>query len=260
MSDRSWSAIADDGTTAAVGLLVHERLGEVLPPSGYGTIATNGRLTAAAAASFLEGARRASGAQRLLFRTVALPGADAVDWSFAPVTGLASIVEVASDRDHREGFRRLALRSVRKAEAAGADVRTTHDATAFLGLYAEASAAWSMTYSHELIRSLGRASHARFDEVWIDEVPVAALMTLCGASHWMCWLAAQNEQGRAAAASYLAYDAVLRDAASAVGVVSFGASAPGSQGLEFKRRLGAIEVPIHQWETSSVIGRLRSMG
>jgi Acetyltransferase (GNAT) domain len=259
MTDMSWAATAEDGTTAAVALVGSRGLAEALPPSGYGMIVATRSLTATAASSFLSAARRAAGAHRMVFRTVALPAGEEVDLSFAQVTGQASVVETIAGRDHREGFRRLAVRSLRKAEAAGATVRTTADAAAFLDLYAQASAQWTMKYPHALILRLGEAGVARFDEVWLEGAPVSALMTLRGGGHWMCWLAAQNEAGRAASASYLAYDTVLREAAAAVRFVSFGASAPGTQGLEFKRRLGATEVPIHQWQTSGVLGKLLQM-
>jgi hypothetical protein len=257
MTDLSWAATSDDGAIAAVALIGSRRFAEAVPPSGYGAIVSTKPLTATAAASFLSDARRARGVNRLGFRTVAIPAAEPVDWSFATIAGQASVVEVAPDRDHRANFRRLASRSLRKAEAAGATVSTTADASQFLRLYARASVGWNMTYPGALVRRLGEAGVARFDEVWIGDVAVSALMTLRGASHWMCWLAAQSDAGREVSASYLAYDRVLTDARAEVRYVSFGASAPGSQGLEFKRRLGAAEVPSHQWEEADFRGKLR---
>jgi Acetyltransferase (GNAT) domain len=256
MADLSWGATRRDGTAAAVALLGNSRVADAVPPSGYSTIVASKPLSAAAAESFLTEARRATHTHRLEFRTVALPSGEPVDWSFAQTSGQASVVEVAPDRDHRDSFRRLALRSVRKAQDAGATVRTTGDARHFLRLYADASAAWSMRYPDALVRRLGEVGVARFDEVWIDGDAVAALMTLRGAAHWMCWLAAQNESGRAVSASYLAYDVVLRDAPAEVRYVSFGASAPGTQGLEFKRRLGATEVPSYRWAAVDLVGNL----
>jgi hypothetical protein len=110
-----------------------------------------------------------------------------------------------------------------------------------------------MRYPAALVRELGRAGVARFDEVtWQGEV-VAAMLTLKARDHWMCWLAAQSDEGRSVAASYLAYDNVLRDAHDAVPLVNLGLSAPGTGGAEFKRRLGAVERPMYQWETSDWI-------
>jgi Acetyltransferase (GNAT) domain len=259
MADLSWCATNPDGVTAAVALVGDRRLADSVAPSAYGSLVSSGRLTAEAAASFLSGARRAAGADRLAFRTVPLPDDGAVDWSFAQTVGQASAIAVAPDDDPRAKFRRLAVRSVRRAEAAGAVVRTTANGEAFLGLYTEASAEWNMKYPAELVLRLGEVGVARFDEVWLDDKPVSALMTLRGSSHWMCWLASQNADGRAISASYLAYDAVLRDARTEVPFVNLGASAPGTSGLEFKRRLGAEEFPIHAWEAAGWVGRLRQM-
>jgi hypothetical protein len=254
MADLSWCATSPDGVTAAVALVGTRRIAEAVAPSAYGSIVSSRRLTAQTAASFLNGARRAAGSHRLVFRTVPLPGDDHVDWSFARTIGQASAIAVAPDEDPRAKFRRLALRSVRRAEAAGAGVRTTANGDAFLRLYGEASAGWSMKYPADLVLRLGQVGVARFDEVWLDDKPVSALMTLRGSTHWMCWLAAQNTDGRAISASYLAYDAVLRDARTEVPFVNLGASAAGTSGLEFKRRLGAQELPIHAWESASWVG------
>ena len=70
------------------------------------------------------------------------------------------------------------------------------------------------------------------------------MFTLVHGFHWMCWLAAQSEQGRSVAASYVAYDTVLEEASSVVEYVNLGASAPGSGGAQFKSRLGSVEVPM----------------
>jgi hypothetical protein len=182
-----------------------------------------------------------------------------VDLSFARTIGRASAIAVAPDVDPRAKFRRLAMRSVRRAEAAGAGVRTTANGENFLRLYTEASAEWNMKYPPELVLRLGELGVARFDEVWLEDQPVSALMTLRGGSHWMCWLAGQNADGRAISASYLAYDALLRDARAEVPFVNLGASAPGTSGLEFKRRLGADEFPIHGWESANWVGMLLDM-
>ena len=83
-------------------------------------------------------------------------------------------------------------------------------------------------------------------------------MTLTSGSHWMCWLAAQNEAGRTISASYLAYQAVFAEArAQGVSAVNLGASAPGSGGKEFKKRLGAVEVPIVAWRVSGAWPSIR---
>lgn len=101
-----------------------------------------------------------------------------------------------------------------------------------------------MQYPSELITATADAGIACCDVVYQGGVPVAGLFTLKGATHWMCWLAAQNAAGRDAAASYLAYDVLLERAwKENVPAVSFGSSAPGSGGEQFKHYLGAVEVP-----------------
>jgi hypothetical protein len=190
-----------------------------------------------------------------LLRGVELDG-DSMDWSFARRIATASVIPVDREGSPSSRYARLARRSVRRAQTAGCGVRTTRDGEAFLRLYRDASAEWDTTYPEALVLELGRAGVARFDEVLLGDRVLAALMTLEAADHWMCWLAAQSAEGRELAASYLAYDRLLTDAGEHVRQVNLGASAPGTGGEEFKRRLGAELRAIYEWSTASVIARI----
>jgi hypothetical protein len=248
MTDLSWGASAADGARAAVALVGSRVQALTVPIEGYGSICSSRPLTAAEATSFLTQARRSVGARRLSFTTVDF-GAAGADLSFARQILTASVVD--ADGTPASRYARLTRRSIRRAETAGCSVRTTDDGEAFLGLYERASAQWAMRYPAALILELGRGGVARFDEVLLGGRVVSALLTLRGKDHWMCWLAAQADEGREVAASYLAYDRVFSDASGEVRWVNLGASAPGTGGAEFKRRLGAVERPICHWSTAS---------
>jgi hypothetical protein len=178
-----------------------------------------------------------------------------MDWSFARAIGTASVIPVEAGSPPSSRYARLARRSVRRAQTAGCTVRTTRDGETFLRLYRDASATWDMRYPEALVLELGRAGVARFDEVLLGERVLAGLMTLEAADHWMCWLAAQSTEGRELSASYLAYDKLLTDASASVPCVNLGASAPGTGGEEFKRRLGAQVHTIYEWSTAGVLAR-----
>jgi CelD/BcsL family acetyltransferase involved in cellulose biosynthesis len=108
-----------------------------------------------------------------------------------------------------------------------------------------------MRYPESLIRRLLDIGAARVHAVSREGRVVASLLTLVTGSHWMCWLAGQTEEGRAIAASYLAYDALFAEACSSgVAAVNLGASVGG--GSEFKRHLGATDVTMCQWVHESV--------
>jgi hypothetical protein len=177
-----------------------------------------------------------------------------LDWP-NPVAGgrvfaTASVVPVGGVGAPTERYARLAKRSLRKARAAGALVAVAGSADAFWRLYVQASEDWNSRYPEQLIRYLVDTGIARIHEVSVDGRVVAALLTLVEGSHWMCWLAAQNAEGRIIAASYLAYDAVLAEASlSGVHMVNLGASAGG--GSEFKHHLGAIPMEMRMWNETS---------
>jgi hypothetical protein len=253
MTDMSWGGSGPGGVTAAVALVGSVPLADCVPIDGYGAIRSTRPLTAAEANAFLTTARRHARARRLWFRSVAL---DDRDWSFASVIGTASVVPVDGEAEPETRYSRLTRRSLGRARAAGCTVAVTHDPEPFLRLYAAASADWDKHYPEALIRALAAAEVARFDDVVRDGDVVASMLTVLGRDHWMCWLAAQSDAGREVAASYLAYDSVFREARGAVPCVNLGASAPGTGGGEFKRRLGADERPIYQWDTANLVARV----
>lgn len=253
MTDLSWGASTADGLAAAIAVAGSAPQAVAMPIEAYAAIRSSRPLSPSEAISFLTSARRAT-ARRLLLRGVELDG-DGIDWSFARRIGTASVVPATSTPPSSR-YTRLARRSLRRATTAGCSVRTTRDGYAFIALYREASANWEMHYPEALLLALGRTAVARFDEVVLGERVLAGLMTLEATNHWMCWLAAQSPAGRDLSASYLAYDKVLADAAGKVLSVNLGASAPGTGGAEFKRRLGAVERPIYEWSASSLFARI----
>jgi hypothetical protein len=174
----------------------------------------------------------------------------------------ASVVVIDPSDPPTSKYARLARRSLKRAVAAGAVV-AKGSADDFWDVYASAAGGWGMQYPELLIRRLVGVGAARVDAVRVDGLVVAALLTLLGGGHWMCWLAAQTDAGRQIAASYLAYDAVFADAlAAGIPFVNLGASVGG--GAEFKRHLGAVEVGMYEWTKESaslfVARRLRATG
>jgi CelD/BcsL family acetyltransferase involved in cellulose biosynthesis len=115
-----------------------------------------------------------------------------------------------------------------------------------------------MKYPESLVRQLVDREIARVYSVRVGGRAVASLLTLVSNSHWMCWLAAQTDEGRSCAASYLAYDTVLSEAQTAgIKAVNLGASVGG--GAEFKGHLGAADVWMREWRhetTAATIARV----
>jgi hypothetical protein len=92
----------------------------------------------------------------------------------------------------------------------------------------------------------------QFFDVWIEGRAVGSIAALRGATHWMYWLSAQNEDGRRAEVGYLAVASML-DAARAAGAgsVNLGASTGLPGVARFKERLGGVENPVFVWQDSS---------
>ena len=240
--DVSFGARASDGTLAAVALLARGRDAESVPPSGYGGVVASRELDAAETLSFLRLASRTLPLRRLRVRSLELPGTQPAGERFAA----ASVVPIDHGRGPADGYARLARRSMRRARAAGATSEMPESFASFWGVYEAASRGRGAQYPERLLRRLVEAQAARAHVVRLNDRVVASLLTLVGPSHWMCWLAGQTEEGRAVAASYLAYDAVFGEAHRAgVSAVNLGASVGG--GAEFKNHLGAHEVPMREW-------------
>jgi hypothetical protein len=242
--DVSFGAIASDGTNAAIALIARGHVADSVPPSGYGGIHASRALTPNEERTFLHAARREAGALSLTVRALPLE---------APRRGrefaTASVIRSPGQR----AYSRLARRSLRKAELAGGSVVRSSDPVPFFSLYRAASTRWAFRYPEGLIELLAAGGAGIFHNVELNGEVVSSLFTLVDGTHWMCWLAAQNERGRSVAASYLAYDSLFDEARTSVDLVNLGASAPGSGGAEFKSHLGAVEVPMVAAE-DSVLG------
>jgi Acetyltransferase (GNAT) domain len=241
--DMSIGARDADGTLAAVSLLGRRRGAESVPPAGYGGVVASRPLEPAETLSFLEFVIREHRLRRCEVRTLQLIGESAVGQRFAT----ASVIPVLKEEPPASRYARLARRSVSRATAAGATVHASEPFAAFWPAYAAASKGRAVHYPELLVRRLVEDGSARVHTVRLETEVVAALLTLVIGTHWMCWLAGQNNEGRSIAASYLAYDAVLADAWKAgIVAVNLGASVGG--GGEFKRHLGAMEMAMYEWK------------
>lgn len=249
--DLSCGARAEDGTLAAVALLARSRTAESVPPSGYGGVVASRALTSSETFSFLDLVWGQHRLRRLTLRTLDLP--DFMGYGRRLAT--ASVVPLLDGAPPATRYARLARRSLERATAAGATVESAASADAFWNVYADAATRGRrVLYPEGLIRRLVDAGVARVHVVQLGNRVVASLLTLISDSHWMCWLAGQTSEGRSIAASYLAYDALLREAQDAgVPAVNLGASVGG--GAEFKRRLGAEDVEMFEWRRESVGAR-----
>lgn len=240
--DISFGARADDGTLAAIPMLERRGQGESVPPFGYGGITCTRSLAAVEASALFDtmwdelNLRR----QRIRWLDDADTGAE-IGLPFAT----ASVVMVKAKDPPANHYTRLTRRSLKRALAAGATA-AEGSADEFWSIYAMASRGWRFRYPEQLIRRLVEVRAGHVHVVRVGDEVVAALLTVRGASHWMCWLAGQTDAGRQISASYLAYDALFNDALTAgVGLVNLGTSVAG--GAEFKHHLGAVDLQMRQW-------------
>jgi hypothetical protein len=115
----------------------------------------------------------------------------------------------------------------------------------FLELYDRASHDWSMRYPFDVLRQLADEGLLRLFYAEIDGVVEASAAALRGQRHWMYWLAAQSDAGRAAELGYVALAALVAGAHGAgAGAVNLGASADLPGVALFKRRFGGVSVPV----------------
>jgi hypothetical protein len=234
LRDASFGAFARDGTRAAVALLAERRRGESVP-FGYGGIRATRRLEHAEALTLLESARRAAGLMRVTVRALTVEG---------PIPGptIATTAIVPLDAPPEARLAKKARQSIRRAERGGCRVSSSCVSESFLRLHAVAALTRTAQYPESVIRSLGDLGEARFYDVTVDDEVVSSLAALVRGSHWMYWLAAQNERGRQLEAGYAAVAAMLADAfAAGVPFVNLGASAGLPGVAQFKRRMGATE-------------------
>jgi len=245
-ADASFGASADDGTIAAIALVRQGRTAHL--PFGYSGVRASRRLDAEELWPFLRAARRACGAQRLIVHDAleSASGGRVVAW-----TSFAYLDEPPVER-----FASKARQSMRRAVRAGATCKTTADPTVFAGLYGQASRAWGVTYPLDLIAAAAERGVARFIDINVDGRGVGSLAVLQGVTHWMYWLAAQNEVGRRAEVGYLGVAAMLEEArAAGAAFVNLGASAGLPGVAQFKKRVGGVERPVLEWRDSSAILR-----
>ena len=201
-TDVSFAASTYDGATAAVALVRQGRTAFL--PYGYSGVRASRSLIASEVRSFLDSARRESGAQRLIVYDVynPAPGGEIVG-----TTAFAFLATPPTDR-----FAKRGRQSIRRALRSGASCETTADPKVFIGLYERASQAWRVSYPLDLIAATADKGVAHFVDVRIEGRPVGSLAVLSGVTDWMYWLAAQNTEGREAEVGYLAVAAMLEAA------------------------------------------------
>ena len=235
------------GTRAAVSLLQWGELAESIP-NNYGSILATRQLGGYEVRSFLEEARLSCGAHRLVARSVPLRPTPSACHVGAQIVGWTSVVYLEKGGVLEPRFAQKARRSIRKAARAGAETGATSDPEGFLPLYLAASSSHWMQYPEKLIRALAREGVARFFDVRLGSDCVASVMVLTSSVHWVAWLAAQSERGRAIDANYFAVGAMLTAAQRArVAGVNLGISLGMPGVARFKRRFDAVEVPVVEY-------------
>jgi hypothetical protein len=242
--DVTVGAIADDGTRAAVAVLITGSAARSLPLAHGGVVASRW-LTAWEMQRLLETVRRWSGARTMIVRSVPAGDRDRVGHVGGRIVGWTSVVLIGKGTDPERAYAFKARRSIRRAEAAGATVRASSDPSAFLGLYAPHSIEHEVRFPDALIQTMGEAGDLRCFDVWHEGAAVASAVAVVGPSWWEGWLLAQDDRGRAIDGNYLAVHALLQDASRQdVPAVDLGVS-PGLPGVaHFKRRFGAIQLPV----------------
>jgi hypothetical protein len=253
--DASVGAVADDGTRAAIAVLVSGTAARSLPLAHGGVVATRW-LTAWEMRRFLEHVRRWSGARSLVVRSVPLGDRDHVGHVGGRIVGWTSVVVLGKGVDPQRAYAFKARRSIRRAEAAGATVRSGSDPGAFLRLYAERSVEHEVRFPDVLLRTMGEAGDIRCFDVWHEDAAVASAVAVPGRSRWEGWVLAQDDRGRAIDGNYLAVDALLREASRRnAPAVDLGVSPGLPEVAHFKRRFGAIQLPVVEDRVGRDLGR-----
>ena len=252
--DVSWGGRLKDDTRAAIALMKSGPVVESFPLN-YGGIVATRPLWPREAHAFLNAARRSAHSRWIMARSVPLGPPDSVCHFGSPIGGWTSVVRVAKGTDMEGTFAHKARRAIRAAETAGGRSTTTRQPEAFLRLYREESRRHIYRYPEDLILILARHRMAWFHEVELEGSTVASVMALRAPTHWMAWLAAQNDQGRAINANYLALAGLIR-AASEDGIpaINLGISTGMPGVARFKRRFGAVAVPVTQDRIGSPLG------
>ena len=258
--DASYGGETADGNRAAISLLVRDGSAESMP-NNYGTVVTSRErgFGEEEMRSFLAAARDACGASRLIARSVPVRPDPSSHHVGSRVGGWTSVVYLDRCDDLPARFAGKARRSMRIATKAGAEIEATGDPSGFDRLYRETSRDHWMRYPTALIEELAADGVARFFDVRLGDDRVASVMVLTSPSHWIAWMAAQDERGREINANYLATGGML-DAAQRSGVtaVDLGVSTGMAGVAHFKRRFDAIDVPVLEYRIVSIPERVTS--
>jgi hypothetical protein len=248
--DVSYGARTLDGTKAAIALLRRRRGAESLP-LGYGGIVASRALDRAETSSFLRAARRSARADDLRAWTVPIdPPLEQLHVG-GRVVGWTSVVYLDPGLQADDRFTKKGRLKVARAQRAGGVTRAgSLDPEPFLRLYQRASEGWGVRYPESLLRSLAKERRLTFYDIELDGAVHASAAALVGKRHWLYWLGAQSERGRETELGYLAVAALLTSAHSGgTAAVNLGASA-GLPGLAlFKRRFGAVDVPVLEYRS-----------
>jgi hypothetical protein len=155
---------------------------------------------------------------------------------------------------HDAQLAKKAIQTISRARKAGGMTRpASQDPAPFLRLYERASEKWSMQYPRAVLEQLARTGLLKFYDVEFDGSIEASAAALVGDAHWMYWLAAQSDAGRAAELGYMALAALIADAhASGAAAVNLGASAGLPGVAQFKRRFGGIDTPVIEHRSTAM--------
>ena len=248
--DVSFGARTPDGTQAAVALLRGRRSAESLP-LGYGGIVASRALDLRETSSFLRAARRAARADDVRARTVPINPPPEQLHVGARVIAWASVLRLEPNAPADARLTKKARQTIERATRAGGVARgASDDPEPFLSLYEPASREWSTRYPAEVLRHLAQAGCLRLYDAELDGAVEASAAALVGERHWMYWLAAQSDAGRAAELGYLALAALIADAhAAGAGAVNLGASVGLPGVARFKRWFGGVDVPVLEYRS-----------
>jgi hypothetical protein len=266
-SDVSLGAQMDDGTVAAVGLIGSGGRVESMPFS-YGGVVASRRLLAHEVESLLEFARRSAKAQSLFCSAIPVGADDATRHDGGVVAGWSQAVYLPKGHPPRTRWAYKARRAIRTALDAGAFARVDSEPVHFLRLYRPAAESHLYRFPDRLIEALAATGSLSFYEVLLEGAVVSSVAALRGKSHWIAWLAAQDDLGRKISGNYLAVSALLEDAYSrGVHAVNLGISTGMPTVEHFKHRFDAVEVPVirhvassHRYDLGVRIGRYRRLG
>ena len=250
LTDQSFGARAADGTQAAVALLADARSADSVP-FGYGAVRSTRPLTPTEALSLLDAARGRARRRRLVLRAIRPLGGLPIGRQIATT----SIVTLDKPPENR--FEAQARRKIRRAERRGCSVSATSFAESFLRLHNAAARSRHARYPDALVRRLAERNELTFYNGVVDGEVVSSIAAFTRGEHWMYWLGAQDERGRAVEAGY-AVVASLLAAAYAAGIpfVNLGAS-EGLPGVAtFKQRLGGVEQPVDQVVLATALVRI----